>query len=182
MPLMIVCTICVGLISRRCTLYEEQVDSQLDSPAHLGDFVVDLLENITVSEVYKPDRTPVFIREETSFEEIVKIVASVKSSYFPVIDAAEDLVGIFTLEDIRIVLISDTDARRLICAADIAVSPVQTVTPEDDLHTVLRICSEYSLTQVPVVEKENPKKVICMLHRGEVISAYDRKLHEYQSD
>ena len=53
-PLMLVSVINFAILSRRWTLYEEQVPSLVDSPAHLGDFVIDVLEGIKVREVYKP--------------------------------------------------------------------------------------------------------------------------------
>ena len=46
-PLMLVCGLHMGL-STRWTLYEEQVPSPIDSAAHQGDFVIDVLEQIKV--------------------------------------------------------------------------------------------------------------------------------------
>ncbi|MGC8644006.1 MAG: chloride channel protein, partial [Isosphaeraceae bacterium] len=46
-PLMLACGLNM-LISRRWTIYEEQVASPIDSPAHQGDFVVDVLDRIQV--------------------------------------------------------------------------------------------------------------------------------------
>ena len=49
-PLMLACGLNMA-ISRRWTIYEEQVPTPIDSPAHQGDFVVDVLEQLSVSEV-----------------------------------------------------------------------------------------------------------------------------------
>ena len=49
-PLMLACGLNMA-ISRRWTIYEEQVASPIDSPAHQGDFVVDVLDRIFVSDV-----------------------------------------------------------------------------------------------------------------------------------
>ena len=49
-PLMLACGLNMA-ISRRWTIYEEQVPSPIDSPAHQGDFVVDVLDRIPVGEV-----------------------------------------------------------------------------------------------------------------------------------
>jgi len=45
-PLMLVSVINVAVLSSRWSLYEEQVPSLIDSPAHLGDYVVDVLEGM----------------------------------------------------------------------------------------------------------------------------------------
>ena len=44
-PLMLACGLNMA-ISRRWTIYEEQVPTPIDSPAHQGDFVVDVLEQL----------------------------------------------------------------------------------------------------------------------------------------
>ena len=49
-PLMLACGLNMAL-SRRWTIYEEQVPTPIDSPAHQGDFVVDVLERLRVGEV-----------------------------------------------------------------------------------------------------------------------------------
>ena len=49
-PLMLACGLNMA-ISRRWTIYEEQVPTPIDSPAHQGDFVVDVLEQLSVGEV-----------------------------------------------------------------------------------------------------------------------------------
>jgi CIC family chloride channel protein len=95
-PLMLVNVVNVALLSQRWTLYEEQVSSLIDSPAHLGDFVVDVLENMKVREVYRPSRRPTLIREDLPLPAVLRLVAGSTDSYFPVIDAASRLVGIFS--------------------------------------------------------------------------------------
>ncbi len=47
-PLMLACGMNMA-ISRRWTIYEEQVPTPIDSPAHQGDFVVDVLEQLRVA-------------------------------------------------------------------------------------------------------------------------------------
>jgi len=172
-PLMLVSVINVAVLSSRWSLYEEQVSSLIDSPAHLGDYVVDVLEGMQVREIYKPSRRPTVVHDNMPLPRILNLVAHCKESYFPVVDEKEELVGIFSLHDIRSAFVSK-DAGNLIMASDLAVSPVATVTPEDNLHTTLRLCTQKNITEIPVVDAEDPRHVICMLRRQEVITAYDR--------
>src|SRR3954454_675979 len=48
------------LLCQRWTLYHKQLPSRLDSPAHRGDFLVDVLEGIIVKDVPWKQRTTVF--------------------------------------------------------------------------------------------------------------------------
>ncbi len=174
-PLMLVSVINVALLSQRWTLYEEQVSSLIDSPAHLGDFVVDVLEGIKIREVYQPTKSPCLIREDMPLSNVLHLVAASNDSYFPVVDESDLLVGIFSLHDIRSSLVGK-DAGNLILASDLATSPVATVTPEDNLHTAMRLYAQKQIAALPVVDPDNPRRVICMLARGEVVDAYDQQV------
>lgn len=174
-PLMIVSAINVAILSQRWTLYEEQVSSLIDSPAHLGDFVVDVLAGIRVREVYDATRAATLIRENMPLPEVLHIVAGSSDSYFPVVDGENRLVGIFSLHDIRSALVLG-GAGNLILASDLATSPVTTVTPEDNLHTALRLYAQRQVNELPVVDPKDPRRVVCMLRRGEVIAAYDQQI------
>ena len=71
-PAMFVSTLCF-VLCHGWTLYEKQVPSRLDSPAHRGDFLVNVLEGIKVKNVPWVDRTTV--PESMSLEEIVHLLA-----------------------------------------------------------------------------------------------------------
>ncbi len=174
-PLMVVSTINVAVLSSRVTLYEEQVMSPIDSPAHLGDFVVDILARIHVREVFRTGRNVDFIPQGMPLPAIIRKVASSTNSYFPVVDDSQNLVGIFSLSDIRSVM-ENGGAGDLVVAADIATSPVLTVTPDDDLHKALRRFTQKNIDEIPVVDPENPRQVLGLLRRKEVIASYDEQL------
>jgi len=180
-PLLVVSMINVAILSRRWTLYEEQVSSLVDSPAHLGDFIIDVLAGMHVREIYHPTRPVTFIREAMPLPEVLKIVAQSDASYFPVVDREDQLVGIFSLHAVRTALVGN-GAGNLVLASDLASSPVATVTPEDNLHTALRLYARKQVAELPVVDPNHPRRVLCMLHRGEVLDAYDQRIRARQQD
>jgi CIC family chloride channel protein len=179
-PLMLVSAMHVALLSSRWSLYEEQVGSLIDSPAHLGDFVVDLLEEMTVREVYNPHQSPKLIREDMQLPEVLQVVGHSSDSYFPVVDEDDRLVGLLSLDDLRSAFVGD-GLGQLVLASDLAGWPVPTVTPDDNLHTALRAYAQRQIEEVPVVNPDDPQMVICMLHRGDVIAAYDRQMAALRS-
>ena len=179
-PLMLVSMVSVTLLSSRVTLYEEQVPTLIDSPAHLGDFVVDILAHVRVADVYRRDRPVELIQDSTPLEEVIHRVAHSHSSYFPVVDKTGALVGIFSLSDLRAVLEDDAVYEGIV-AMDLATFPVLTVTPEDDLHTALRRMTQKNIDEIPVVDPKDPTRVIGMLRRKEVIAAYDQHLARLRS-
>ncbi len=179
-PLMLVSMVSVTLLSSHVTLYEEQVPTLIDSPAHLGDFVVDILAHVRVADVYRRDRPVDLIRDATPLEEVIRRVAHSRNSYFPVVDEHGALVGIFSLSDLRAVLEDDAVYEGIV-AMDLATFPVLTVTPEDDLHTALRRMTQKNIDELPVVDPKEPTRVIGMLRRKEVIAAYDQHLARLRS-
>jgi CIC family chloride channel protein len=179
-PLMLVSVVNVAILSSRWTLYEEQVPSLVDSPAHLGDYVVDVLERMKVREVYNPQRAPHLIHENLPLPKVLQLVAGSTENYFPVVDQQNQLVGIFSLRDIRSALVGN-GAGNLVLASDLATSPAVVLTPDDNLHTALRLYTQRQIEEIPVVRPENPRSVICMLRRDEVIAAYDQRLADLRA-
>ena len=180
-PLMLVSVVTVTFLSSRVTLYEEQVPSLIDSPAHQGDFVIDVLEGLRVRDVYDPARKPERIPESLPLREVLRNVANSPSLYFPVIDSQGHMTGIFSLRDLRIAL-QEVNSEHLIVAADLASSPVLTVTPDDDLHTALRRFTEKNIDELPIVDPEAPQQVVGMLRRRDLIAAYGQQLATLRGD
>ena len=178
-PLMFVCSINLGL-SRRWTLYEEQVGSPVDSPAHQGDFVVDVLERIKVSEVSIRTRGLEIVAEATPFDQILRRVANSTETLFPVVDSKGRLSGIFTLRNVRLALLG-ADFGPLVLADDIATRPVLTVTPNDDLHTALRRLTELNVDEIPVVDPEDHRRLIGLLGRRELVLSYTNQIRDLRS-
>jgi CIC family chloride channel protein len=178
-PLMLVCIINVALLSSRWTLYEEQVSTIIDSPAHQGDFVVDVLEQMHVSDVMDLNRPFDVVPEYTALPDVLRIASRATITYFPVVDNEDNLAGIFSLRDLRTVL-TGNGSGQLIVAADIATQQVLTVRPDDDLHTALRRFTQKNIDYLPIVDPQNSRRVVGMLSRHDVIAAYHQKVTELQ--
>lgn len=178
-PLMLVCTMNMGL-SRRWTLYEEQVPSPVDSPAHLGDFVVDVLERIRVGQVRVRTEGVERVHRSLGFNAILRLAADSTETIFPVVDDLGKLVGIFSLRDVRQAL-AGSQVGALVLADDIATRPVATVDPSDDLHTALRRLTERNLDEIPVVSPEDPTKLLGLLSRKDLVAAYSEQIERLRT-
>ena len=178
-PLMLVSIINVALLSSRWTLYEEQVSAIVDSPAHQGDFVIDVLEQMHVRDVMDLSRPFESVPEYMPLTQVLRVASYAATTYFPVVDRQQNLVGIFSLRDLRAVL-TGNGSGELIVAADIATQPVLTVRPDDDLHTALRRFTQKNIDYLPIVDEQNKRRVIGMLSRRDVIGAYHDKVTAMQ--
>ena len=176
LPTMWVSTLCF-LLCKRWTLYIKQVPSRLESAAHRGDFIIDLLEGILVEAVYQKDRQLCYIHESMSLEEIVHLLAENEQHYFPVVDDERNLLGIFSANDVRSYLYDET-IWRLANARDVMVTNLVTLTPEDDLNTAMQRFTSRNLDELPVLDPENSQKLLGMLRRKETIAAYNQRMVE----
>jgi len=174
LPALWVSTICF-LMSRRWKLYEKQLPTRLESPAHRGDFIVDVLEGIKVDDVYRRDTDLIYINESTSLDEIVHTLTKTHQHYFPVVDNENRMVGIFSSDDVRAYLYDET-IWHLAVARDIMVTNVLSVSPQDDLNVALTRFTALNLDELPVLDAEDSHKLLGMLRRKETIAFYNRQL------
>jgi CIC family chloride channel protein len=169
-PLMIVSTISYLLLGE-VSLYEKQVSTRVDSPAHIGDFTIDILDHIFVREALPPNRKVETIPEGMRFEEIMEFIVHSDQSNFPVVDGAGRLKGILSLTDMRRVML-EREIHQLVVARDLATVDVLTVTQEDNLSTALKKMTEAEIRELPVVSREDSQRVISMLSRKDIIRTY----------
>ncbi len=175
-PLMLVA---IGnlVLSRRWTIYETQVDAPIDSPAHAGDFVVDVLEKMKVEDVVDLERELVKVSENATLRRALSIVSTATASYFPVVNSEDELVGIFSLSDIRRIF-REVGIEDLVIVRDFMVDRVATIRMGDNLNEALRLLNELSIHEIPVVDPNNPKRVLSMLGRNNLGAAYHKRLRE----
>ena len=171
------CSAVCFVLCRRWKLYEKQVPSRLESPAHRGDFIIDLLEGIKVEEVYRTDLKLVHIPEGMSLENIVHRVAENHQHYYPVEDADGRMIGIFSADDVREYLY-DESIWKLANARDVMVPNYLFVTPQDDLNTALERFTQLNIDELPVLDDAESRRLLGMLRRKETIGFYNRRLVE----
>lgn len=179
LPTMWVSTLCF-MFGRRWQLYIKQVPSRLESPAHRGDFLVDVLEGIYVRDVYQAGVDQVrLVPESTSLEEIVHILAETHQHYFPVVDPSRRMVGIFSSDDVRQYLYDET-IWKLAVARDVMNSRVVSVTPDDDLNLALQAFTSTAIDEVPVVDPADRGRLLGTLRHKDTVAAYNRRLMEFK--
>ncbi|KAA5543901.1 chloride channel protein [Roseiconus nitratireducens] len=163
----------------RWKLYRRQVPTRMDSRAHRGDFIVDVLEGLKVRDVYEQGRKIILIPEGMTLDAIIHCLAENNQHYFPVVDAQERMVGIFTDDDVRSYLFDDS-IWSLAVASDVMKSKFVSVSPDDDLNTALKRFTSMNLDELPVISPDEPGRLMGMLRRKETITAYNQKLMEHK--
>ncbi len=175
-PLLIVSVISYLLLGEY-SLYEKQVSTRVDSPAHIGDFAVDILGHMSVIEALPADRKIETIPEDMRFDEIVQMIVASNQSNFPVMNKDGRLSGILSLTDIRQVLL-EKELHNLVIAKDVAIEKVITVTPEDSLNAALKKMTKAEIRELPVVSQEDSRQLISMISRKDILRTYNNSIEE----
>jgi len=174
-PSMWVCAIAF-IVGRRWSIYEKQVPTRADSPAHYGDFVKDLLEEIHVRDIFQPDASFKYVRENLTLREFIPIMTDVDQQNFPVVNASGEMTGVFSINDVRDILV-ERDLDDLLIMKEIANEDAASVTLEENLADVIRRFTENEVDILPVVEREDSARLLGMIRRRDVVRSYYEKLN-----
>jgi CIC family chloride channel protein len=172
-PLMLVSVI-AQLLSHRWSIYEKQVTNKFDSPAHVADMTVNVLQELKVGQIFKPEAVATSLPGSMKFKDLKEVISHTRESYFPVVDDSGQLTGILNLHDIRYVLFEDA-LSDLVVVGELAGPPVY-VRPQDDLFQALNKFIDSGYGQIPVVDMENDQSIWGLLAHEDVIGAYQEQI------
>ncbi len=132
---------------------------------------VDVMASVPVREALT--HRLIWVPEEMTVEGFLERSAEEQHEWFPVLNPSGELTGVVTAQDVQKALGNgDLDAQ----VGDLATKDLVTVTPDHTLHDVLVRFHVRDLGHLPVVDPENPKKLVGIVSRLHVIRAYNRAL------
>ncbi|RJP85248.1 MAG: chloride channel protein [Desulfobacteraceae bacterium] len=180
LPSLFVCSIAYVLTSP-WSIYRKQVKSRAASPAHAGEFMVDILQMIKVQDLKHLVKKVEGIPQNMPFVDFKYFFSRTKQHYFPVMDENSRMVGIFSSTDIRGVLFAP-EIEHLVVMKDIANSDVVTTNMTEDLNTVLQKFTIKNIDSLPVVQADDPGILMGMLSRRDVIAFYNRQIERLRGN
>jgi CIC family chloride channel protein len=179
-PLMLSSAVCI-FFSRRLSIYENQLDNKFQSPAHSGELFVDILETHKVNELLPQLKQVYAVHEDMKFSEFKQLFCNTQQHYFPVVDHNNKLTGIFSSTDFRNVLF-EPEIETLVVVNDISVSDIIVTTPSEDLSNVLTKFTKKNIDALPVVRDDDPRELLGMLRRREVIAYYNELMGRFKPE
>jgi chloride channel protein, CIC family len=177
-PLMTATAVGYLLTPRHDSIYENQVDSRIDSPAHRGEYVVDTLDGMRVADMLPKDATLTMLRLDASLPEILDTVAASKQYVFPVLDARGELAGIILFDDIRLFFTERNLPSNAVIAEDLLAKDLVTIHLTEDIASVMRKLQESMHVELVVVEQEGSRKVVGILGRRHILSVYQNRVQQ----
>ena len=135
---------------------------------------INVMKSIFVRNVITPEYET--IKETSNFNEIVSQIISKKDPYFAVQNEEKELIGMISIHDIKSFLFDLQNLQDLIIAKDIAVRDFEKVTPDTNCQEVLDKMSRCGFSGLPVVEVKNPKKMLGMVWRRNILNMYNQEI------
>jgi len=171
-PLMLTSVVAYAL-SGGWTIYEKQVKTRKESPAHRREFTVDLLEGIRVKDAYIEDVQT--ISADTTVKEALYFVERTGHIAYPVVDKEGRLVGITTLMDLEKQREEGSVYRKvsLMCTKEVLVAY-----PDEFLEDALHKMDMYHVGRLPVVKgqsEEENKELVGIISRADIIREHCRR-------
>jgi chloride channel protein, CIC family len=136
----------------------------------------DVMKKITVGEVMTRDFPTVF--PSTPVSQIMDELHQSGHHGFPVVDKGGNFCGIVTLEDVEAALFRKDQA---LTADDIATKSPIVAYPDQSIHDALVQFGGHDVGRIPVVDRANPKKLLGVLRRHDVIKAYKEAVSKQSS-
>jgi CIC family chloride channel protein len=174
LPTLWVCSIAF-LLSDEQSIYSSQVESRSRSPAHQGDYVREVLTGLEVSQFVFPHQVAV-VHPEDRLENVLATMTSGSCNALPVTDSEGRLLGVLSLEEVHLAAQSP-HSRALILAADLMRTDVEALHMEDRVDRALELFVENDLTALPVIDASGDRKVLGLVQRSDISTAYLRHVH-----
>ena len=171
-PLMLTSVVAYAL-SGGWTIYEKQVKTRKESPAHKREFMVDILEGIKVEDAYTKDVLTISgaktVKEGLFFAERNEHIT------YPVVDKDGGMIGITSIIDLEKQREEGRDYRKieLICTKEVMVAY-----PDEFLEDVLQKMDTYNVGRLPVVkggDEEGEKELVGIISRSDIIKEHCRR-------
>ena len=131
---------------------------------------IDLMQSIRVSEVMTADSDPVL--ETMGMKELLQHFQTHRLNSFPVLSTTGDLIGIISLSDLDEALNDSGRKNDELTVGDMATRDLVTVSPEDEMSVALERMRPKDLGILPVIERSNPRKLIGVIRRRDIVRAY----------
>lgn len=150
-------TMVAYLITGDTSIYENQVPTRLDSPAHKDDFALPLLQSVSVRDAMVAGISGALATAtpDTPVDEISRLMRESHVRGVPII-RDNRLVGVVTSADLVHVAANDPQAT---LARQVMSRDVARAFPDESLYTAWLRMSRRGLRQIAVVSRDDPSKL-----------------------
>jgi CIC family chloride channel protein len=156
------------LLTGNITIYESQVATRADSPAHRASYRFPLIQEINVDSAMRRTVETIAGRSTVAEAELRMEEAGVRG--LPVIEAGR-IVGMITASDTARAM---RQGQELV--TDAMTQDVLVATPDENLHDVLQRMTGARISRLPVVDASDRSRMIGIISVRDIARALDREI------
>lgn len=132
---------------------------------------LDVMDMVSVGEAMTEDFD--LVRPEMTLGELGRVLEESHHHGFPVVDTAGNLRGVVTLSDYHQALVVGEEDQTV---ADICTCDPVVVYADQSLGQAMHLLAAYDVGRLPVVRREDARRIVGLLRRYDVIRAYNKGL------
>jgi chloride channel protein, CIC family len=132
-----------------------------------------IMKSIKVGEVMV--RNPEVLPENMTLGQFAEYITGTRHTNFPLVDSEGRLTGIISVQDF-LGVVFEKDLMDLVVIKELATLDVITVIEDDDLDGAMRRIGHRNIEQLPVVAGEGSRRLVGIISRRDMVSAYNRAL------
>ncbi len=136
----------------------------------------ELLETISITQVIERDLLP--IHPEAHLEDLIERVKISKRNIFPVVDEAQTLHGIITLDDIRDIMF-DPEKQKTVLIRQLMHSPPEILFSTENMQSAMEKFERSGAWNLPVLEEN---KYLGFVSKARIFNAYRKRLIRQKQD
>jgi CIC family chloride channel protein len=132
-----------------------------------------IMKSLRVGEVMVRD--PESVPEHMTLGQFADFIATTRHTNFPLVDFKGRLTGIISVQDF-LGAVFEKELMDLVVIKELATLDVITVTEDENLDDAMRRIGYRNIEQLPVVDREDKRKLVGLISRRDMVSAYNRAL------
>lgn len=138
-------------------------------------FEKNLLRSISVGDIMIGNVET--IPEDMTLRRVIEYIPTSHHTTFPLVDNEGNMTGIISIQDFK-EWIFEESLKDLVVVKEIATLNVITVLASDTLDIVLSKWGKKPVEIIPVVSDDDPRKIVGIVSRRDVIGAYNKALSD----
>ena len=136
----------------------------------------ELLYNISITQVIEKDLLP--IHPDAQLTDLIELVKLSKRNIFPVVDSAQVLQGIVTLDDIRHIMF-DAEKQKIVRVKQLMHSPPEILFSSENMQSAMEKFERSGAWNLPVVDNN---QYLGFVSKAKIFNAYRKKLQRQKED
>ncbi|PLX94565.1 MAG: chloride channel protein [Desulfuromonas sp.] len=115
------------------------------------------------------------VPEGMTLRQFTAFIANTKHTNFPLLNPAGEMTGIISIQDF-LGVVFEKDLMDLVVVKELATTEVTTVYGDENLDQAMRKIGYRNIEQLPVVDREQKNRLVGIVSRRDMVSAYNKAL------